>query len=86
MLRERGRPVASGFVTLAVVALLQGCIDYFVLLGHLKDNPMDQAIGSGMEPDHLKDTRAGLLKRVPPGRPVAQAWRYLVGPGRDDGS
>ena len=74
--------MTAKYALLPVVALLlQGCIDYFVLEGHLKDNPMDQAIGSGMEPDHLKDTRAGLLKRFPPGRPLAQAWRYLESVG-----
>ena len=65
----------------ATVLLLQGCIDYFVLLGHLKDNPMDQAIGSGIESDHLKLTRAGLLERFPIGRPVPEARRYLESVG-----
>jgi hypothetical protein len=79
---ERKRSVNVGLVLVTTAALLlQGCADYFVLLGHLKDNPMDQAIGSGIEPDHLKDTRAGLLSRFPPGRPVAEARRYLVSVG-----
>lgn len=65
----------------AAALLLQGCVDYFVLEGHLKDNPMDQAIASGIESDHLRDTRAGLLKRFPPGQPVSEARRYLESVG-----
>lgn len=45
MLCERGRFVIAKFALLPVAAtallLVQGCIDYFVLEGHLKDNPMD---------------------------------------------
>jgi hypothetical protein len=82
MLRERRRSVTAGFALLPVAALLlQGCIDYFVLEGHLKDNPMDQAIASGIEQDHLKDTRADLLKRFPPGQPAMEARRYLESVG-----
>jgi hypothetical protein len=65
----------------AAALLLQGCADYFVLEGHLKDDPMDQAIASGIASDHLKDTRAGLLKRFPPGQPVSEARRYLESVG-----
>jgi len=82
MHRERGRSVTAGFALLPVAALLlQGCVDYFVLEGHLKDNPMDQAIASGMGSEHPKLTRAGLLKRFPPGRPVVEARRYLESVG-----
>lgn len=65
----------------AAALLLQSCADYFVLEGHLKDNPMDQAIASGMGSEHPKYTRAGLLKRFPPGRPVVEARRYLESVG-----
>lgn len=79
---ERKRSVTAGFALLSVAALLlQGCTDYFVLEGHLKDNPMDQAIASGMEPYHMKYTRADLLKRFPLRRPVLEARRYLESVG-----
>lgn len=82
MRRERGRSAAAGIALLmAATALLPGCVDRFVREGHLKDNPMDQAIASGIESDHLKDTRAGLLKRFPIGRPVAGVTRYLESVG-----
>jgi hypothetical protein len=66
----------------AMSALLpQGCVDYFVLQGHLKDNPMDQAIASGMGSYHLKYTRAGLLESFPIGEPVLRVRRYLESVG-----
>ena len=61
--------------------LLQGCADYFVKMAHLKDNPMDQAIATGIESDHMKETRDRLLKRYPIGRPVAPIRRYLESVG-----
>ena len=61
--------------------LLQGCADHFVKMAHLKDNPMDQAILTGMESKHMKETRDRLLKRFPIGRPVAPAKRYLESVG-----
>lgn len=84
MHRERGRSVTARYALLPMAAtalLLQGCVDYFVLQGHLKDNPMDQAVASGLEPDHLKLTRAGLLERFPIGRPVPEVTRYLESVG-----
>jgi len=82
MHRERERSVTAGFALLPVaVLLLQSCADYFVLEGHLKDNPMDQAIASRMEPYHMKYTRADLLKRFPLQRPVSEVQRYLENVG-----
>ena len=80
MHRERGRSAAAG-TALLMVALLPGCIDHFVLEGHLKDNPMDQAIASGMESTHLKSTRGELLRRFPRGQLVVKARRYLESVG-----
>lgn len=61
--------------------LLQGCA-YFVLnVGDLGDNPMDQAIATGIESDQMKETRDRLLKRFPIGRPVESARRYLESVG-----
>jgi hypothetical protein len=67
--------------TVAATALLPGCTDYVIKRGHLKDNPMDQAVASGLEPDHLKLTDAGLLERFPIGRPVQEVRRYLESVG-----
>ncbi len=57
--------------------LLAGCPDYWVLKGHLKDNPMDQAIATGIESDHMTEARDRLLKRFLVGQPVAPVRRYL---------
>ncbi len=42
---------------------------------------MDQAILTGMESKHMKETRDRLLKRFPIGQPVAPAKRYLENVG-----
>lgn len=75
--REPPRLILAG----AMIFLLQGCADYFVKTAHLKDNPMDQAIATGIESDHMKETRDRLLKRFPIGRPVAPIRRYLESVG-----
>ena len=67
--------------TVAATVLLPGCTDYVMKMGHLKDNPMDQAVASAMEPDHLKLTHAALLERFPIGRPVQEVRRYLESVG-----
>jgi hypothetical protein len=61
--------------------LLTGCADYFFKMAHLKDNPMDQAVATGIESDHMKEARDRLLKRFPIGRPVASVRRYLESVG-----
>jgi len=82
MLRERGSSAAAGIALLmAATALLPGCTDYVMKMGHLTDNPMDQAVASAMEPDHLKLTQAALLERFPIGRPVQEVRRYLESVG-----
>jgi len=82
-MRVRGPnvPLTVVMFAFATTALLPDCIDYFVLEGHLKDNPMDQAIASGMESTHLKSTRGELLRRIPPGQLVVKARRYLESVG-----
>jgi len=79
----RRASVRLGVVLFTVVAtaLLPGCADYVIKRGHLSDNPMDQAVASGLEPDHLKLTRADLLERFPIGRPVQEVRRYLESVG-----
>ena len=61
--------------------LLQGCAYYVFNLGDFKDNPMDQAIATGNQDDHMKETRERLLKRYPIGRPVATVREYLQSVG-----
>ena len=63
--------------------LLTGCPDYFGKRAHLRDNPMDQAIATGIESDHMKETRDRLLKRFPIGRPVVPIRRYLESVGAE---
>ena len=69
------------FVLAGAAILLQGCAGYFVKMAHLKDNPMDQAIATGDEGVHMKETRDRLLKRFPIGQPVAPVKRYLESVG-----
>lgn len=64
----------------ASILLLQGC-DYALEMGHLKDNPMDQAIDTLIEADHMRETRDRILKRFPIGRPAAQLRQYLESVG-----
>ena len=61
--------------------LLQGCAYYVFNLGDFKNNPMDQAIATGNQDDHMKETRERLLKRYPIGRPVASVSDYLQSVG-----
>ena len=61
--------------------LLQGCGYLVFNVGDLKDNPMDQAIATGIQSDHMRETRDRLLKRFPIGQPVAPVRRYLEGIG-----
>jgi hypothetical protein len=80
----RRTSVRLGVVMSAVVATampLPSCVDYFVIQGHLKDNPMDQAIATGDEFVHLRETRDRLLKRFPIGRPIVEVRRYLESVG-----
>jgi len=79
---RHGSQLCTWLMPLAATALMmQGCVDYVVLEGHLKDNPMDQAIASGDEAAHLTETRERLLKRFPLGRPLHDARRYLESVG-----
>ena len=64
----------------AAILLLQGC-DYVLEMGHLKDNPMDQAIDTLIEADQMRETRSRILKRFPLGRPAVQLRRYLESVG-----
>ena len=82
-MRVRGLNVRLGVMILAVAAtlLLPGCADYVIKMGHLKDNPMDQAVGTGNEFTHLQETRDRLLKRFPLGQPVREVKRYLESVG-----
>lgn len=63
--------------------LLAGCADYFGKRAHLKDNPMDQAIATGDEFAHMKETRDRLLRRFPIGQPIAPIRRYLESVGAE---
>ena len=65
----------------AATALLPGCTDYVIKRGHLKDNPMDQAIATGDEGVHFQEARDRLLKRFPLGPPVMTVSRYLESVG-----
>lgn len=66
---------------IAVFLLLQGCSDYFVKEGHLSNNPMDEAIRTGISSYHMKETRDRILKRFRPGQPVMELSRYLESVG-----
>lgn len=61
--------------------MLTGCADYFGKRAHLGDNPMDQAIATRIESDHMKETRDRMLKKFPIGRPVASVSRCLQSVG-----
>jgi hypothetical protein len=65
----------------AAILLLQGCTDYFVKEGHLSNNPMDEAIRTGISSYHMKETRDRILKRFRPGQPVVELSRYLESVG-----
>jgi hypothetical protein len=67
--------------TVAATALLPGCTDYVIKRGHLKDNPIDQAISMGDEGVHFQEARDRLLKRFPLGTPVVTVSRYLESVG-----
>lgn len=60
--------------------LLAGCSDYW-LVANLKDNPMDQAIDTLIEADHMRETRDRILKRFPLGQPAVQLKLYLESVG-----
>jgi len=67
--------------TLAATALLQSCADYVMKMGHLKDNPMDQAIATGIASRHQKEIRVRLLRRFPVGHSTSEVRRYLESVG-----
>jgi hypothetical protein len=75
--------VRLGVMVLAVGAtvLLPGCAYYAIKMGHLKDNPMDEAVATGIASRHQQEIRARLLRRFPLGRPVSEIRRYLEGVG-----
>lgn len=68
-------------LAVAATALLPGCAYYVIKMGHLKDNPMDQAIAMGIASRHQKEIRVRLLRRFPAGRSVSEVGRYLESVG-----
>ena len=85
MRSENERRPDTGWRQMLVLAgaatLLTGCGYLVFNVGDLKDNPMDQAIATGIESDQMKETRDRLLKRYPIGGPVASVRRYLESVG-----
>jgi hypothetical protein len=79
----RGSNVRIGVAMLAMAAtaLLQSCADYVIKMGHLKDNPMDQAIATGIASRHQKEIRHRLLQRFPLGHSVSEVQQYLESVG-----
>jgi len=80
-IKAGGTTVRLGVLVLAVgaTALLPGCADYVMKLGHLKVNPMDEAVATGIASRHQQEIRARLLRRFPLGHPVSEIRRYLEG-------
>jgi len=81
-------PICPRFRTVARIApiavlgfVLGGCalitFGPTVSVGHLTDNPIDQAILTYQEPIYAKEARARLLRRLPPGTPASEGQRYL---------
>lgn len=65
----------------AATALLPGCAYYAIKMGHLKDNPMDEAVATGIASRHQQEIRVRLLRRFPVGHSVSEVRRYLEGVG-----
>jgi hypothetical protein len=74
-------PVARIAPIAIFVLALQGCalitFGPVVRVGHLSDNPIDQAILTYQEPIYAKEARMRLLKLLPPGTPTSKAQQYL---------
>jgi hypothetical protein len=79
----RRASVRLGVVLSAVAAtvLLPGCADYVMKMGHLKDNPMDEAVATGIASRHQQEIRVRLLRRFPVGHSVSEVRQYLESVG-----
>lgn len=71
--RYRAMAFSAGLIS---VFLITGCVGYWVVTRHFKDNPIDNSIEESGGAS-IVDVRASLLKAFPPGSPLRDVRRKL---------
>lgn len=76
MTAGRKRLLCAVSVGLLLPFLISGCADYWGVIDHYKDNPIDNSLyySGGAS---VRAARARLLEKLPPGRPVSEVRDYL---------